>query len=401
MKQQARAPSFCVVYITNYVGEDVERERLSTSRSAAGDKKVEGLVEAMRSRGIPVAVVSPGWKECRASGRFFPSVVQRKRGVPFLFASYLDMPVLNWLVCLWSLTDQTIKAHRSLPGAKRILIYNRDLRQVLPAIVARLLFGSRLYAELEEASEEDRETLGILKRNYFRALKALLDRFLAGAILASSTMRDRVATRNVMVCPGVFEGRDAPVLPDRLWSRLRVLYGASLDRLRGVDLLFEAMKILESRYPSEARKVTVIICGRGCLPETMRREMGHFQELKVEFLGFISNAEYEEQLRHAHVGLSLNRIKGSMSSNVFPSKVVELMAAGKIVIASAVSDVPKVAAGRALIYYKDDPAVIAKHIAEVVADFARYAVLGHRAAEWCAEHCSGQAVGRQLETLFS
>lgn len=401
MLKRPKSHKFSVVYINNYVGEELARERNTGARSAAGEKKVMGLVRAMQTRGIPVAVVSPGWKKLKGTGNYVRPVVLRREGVPFFVASYLDVRILNWLVCLWSMVHQTIKAHRVLRGPKRILVYDRDLRRVLPALVARFLFGSFLYLELEAASEEGRDTLSFAKRTYFRVLKAMCDPFLSGALLASSTMRSRVGTRNIAICPGVFAGTPETQLPEWPRGRLRVLYGASFDSLRGIHLLIAAMRILENRYPAEAQKIIIVMCGQGRLSESIRGEMATFQHLQVELLGFISETEYAQQLGRAHVGLSLNPMNHPMSAYVFPSKVVELMSAGKVVIASGVSDVPRVAADRAIIYYEDKPEVIAQHIAAVARDFRRYELLGQRAARWCAQHYSYEAVGNQLEQLFS
>ncbi|MBA3891836.1 MAG: glycosyltransferase [Gemmatimonadaceae bacterium] len=84
-----------------------------------------------------------------------------------------------------------------------------------------------------------------------------------------------------------------------------------------------------------------------------------------------------------------------------PSKLLDAMAAGRPVVATAVADIPHILGeGRGIVVPPGDVPSIARAIDTVLGDPAAAAAMGQRARAWCVAHASFDIVAPRLAAVF-
>lgn len=90
------------------------------------------------------------------------------------------------------------------------------------------------------------------------------------------------------------------------------------------------------------------------------------------------------------------------ASRQLPSKLLDAMAAGKPVIATAVGDLPEILGHRrGMIVPPADPLALAQAMDRVLDTPGLAAAMGKRARTWCVQHASYGVVRAQLECVLS
>ena len=119
---------------------------------------------------------------------------------------------------------------------------------------------------------------------------------------------------------------------DKKESVYDILFVGRLERAKGVDVLFEAIKLLETKYD---RKLKVAIIGDGSLNEELKgiAERLNISE-SVEFLGV--RKDISDLMRKSKIFVLPSRWEG------LPMVILEAMALGMPVVATKVGGIPEV-----------------------------------------------------------
>jgi glycogen synthase len=204
------------------------------------------------------------------------------------------------------------------------------------------------------------------------AVIALTDR-LAGRLLEAGLDPGRVHVIPSGVDPGRFVGPPADPAPEL--PRPRVLFVGRLAPQKGVRTLLEAVPLLRHR------DVPVLLVGDG--PERgrlERRAAGLGLAGRVRFLGFATPRQVTAWLCHADV-LVLPSVYEELGS-----VLLEAMAAGLPVVASAVGGIPAVVrdGGEGLLVPPGEPPALAAAVDRVLGDRALAGRLARAATERAA-----------------
>lgn len=105
-----------------------------------------------------------------------------------------------------------------------------------------------------------------------------------------------------------------------------IVYTGRLDYLGGINILLNAINLL----PSIERK-TIKITGNGVLKNDV---ITFCEKSKIKFLGFLSNSDYNDLLKEASIAINPIRTTEEFSNYSFPSKVLQYLEYGCIVISS-------------------------------------------------------------------
>jgi glycosyltransferase involved in cell wall biosynthesis len=121
-------------------------------------------------------------------------------------------------------------------------------------------------------------------------------------------------------------------------SASNIFYGGSFGEKDGIGYLLTAFDILAENY-----NVKLIMTGKGN-EHDIRTFQTQLQKLKnknkVKYLGYLEDNLYFEQVQSADI-LCMVRINNDFANAGFPFKLAEILATGKPVIATKVSDVKK------------------------------------------------------------
>lgn len=390
-----------VIYLTNYVGPQLAAARRIESHSEAANRRIESVCRALDAGGYRVVLISAGWKRTSWRGRYYGARCEPgPAGLNCSYVSYFDWPVLNAVFCVLSTAAKVFGLVRRHPGSA-VLFYNPTIQSAIPAMLARWFLGAPIFLQLEDGTHLI-QRIGVIRRLTYLALLRVARRLVSGALLPSAVLEGYFAGVRTCVCRGCFAELGSGIAT---WNRsdgesLTFLFGSTLDEIRGVELLLGALDVLEVSGRLRGERVRFLISGKGPLEEWVRTRCESYRSVAVRFLGFLEREDHDRVLSKAHVGLALQKHDHPFSAACFPSKFMELLSAGKLVITTTVSDVGLVGVGRAILLERDDPQRLAELICLVFERPEEFFPLAARGNEWVQEVCSPGSAGRALRGLI-
>jgi hypothetical protein len=377
-----------LIFVCNAIDDRIRSERGITTDSPAGTRKVLLACQALRRAGVPSLVLSLGRGRSDGSGRVFPAALRRVSGVPVL---YMPFTHRRWMSEIVSLVAPVFALARmaSRREPKVVLFYNR-MAAYMPALITARLLRLRTAFDLEDGEISATGLSGLLSR----ALRRVYDALCSRALLACTALVGMTRLKLKQTYYGTVDGSSGT----RDWSvaRLHVLLGGSLWTETGAPALVAAIVKLRLESPGWATALAFDITGQGpILPEfaTLAAEAG---SPEVRVWGRASEAEYRSIVHGAHVGLALKPNFGPLANTTFPSKVIEMAAAGLLVVTTDISDVRSVLGEGALYLDEDGPGPIVNALKSVVEDRQRAAGIAARGAERVRSQLSPERAGRLL-----
>lgn len=180
-----------------------------------------------------------------------------------------------------------------------------------------------------------------------------------------------------------------------LEGRTVALYSGSVGRKQGAGLILDAARQLADRAPKDRDGIAFVICGEG--PELAELKDAAQDLPAVQFHPLQPAARLGELLAMADLHL-LPQIVAA-SDLVLPSKLTNMLASGRPVIATAAPGTGLHAEidGCGIAVPPGDAAALAATIADLADDPARRAALGAQAARRAAERWSAPAILARFE----
>jgi glycosyltransferase involved in cell wall biosynthesis len=185
----------------------------------------------------------------------------------------------------------------------------------------------------------------------------------------------------------------------RLHGRWPVVYVGTLKRMRRLDFLIEAFRLVHEREP----RAILILVGDAA-PEEMQFLHAEVQQRNlaehVVFTGLLPREEAWAYIRAARVCVSPFRPSPILDSTS-PTKVVEYLALGKPVVANDHPDQAQVLAeSGAGIAVRYEPEAFARAIIELLHDEKRARGMGKRGQDYVARHRSYEYLSGLLEQKY-
>jgi glycosyltransferase involved in cell wall biosynthesis len=172
----------------------------------------------------------------------------------------------------------------------------------------------------------------------------------------------------------------------------RILYLGRLEAAKGVFELLAAASRLAPRFPA----LRLVFGGEGDEGALRRRaaELGLAE--RIELPGWLSQEERDAELAKAEVFCLPSHAEG------LPMAMLEAMAAGKAVVATAVGGIPEAVqdGGNGLLVPPRDEGALARALAELMGDTALRDRLAAQARATIEQHYSTEVVCRQLSALY-
>lgn len=401
-------PASRLGFLCSYTDDRVMKER-GLRPNAAGANRARRLGNALRVAGERPVLVSPALQaRMRLLPLWQPARVRRAGRVPVIYGPKLGPPPLCHLASIgW--TAGLFLRRLGIKRAGKMAIYNYLPTQLLTLGVLKLASRFSVLMDLEDLAFDrladiPSATRGSLPRRLVdAACQAIGVRMIDAAVVPAAPMLTalpkHVASLVVHGCLDSFASE-----PTKL-SRPRptVFYAAPLEVEKGVRVLGELVSCLASD-PSLADVASALefnVCGAGSQEAWLRREVASAKEPRVTIHGFTTSARYRELLDASDICLSLQPVEGKEASLTMPSKVAEFMAAGKVVVASAVGDVEALPADCLRVYRHDDPGEVARQLADLVRNRSKGALTARRALDYAREHFSAERVGSSVLDLMS
>jgi glycosyltransferase involved in cell wall biosynthesis len=318
-----------VIYICNLLSEQVILRRGFTPPTMTCTGRLVPTLRACRDAGVDAWALSMGRGRQQTTGHWHPATVARLKGVPVIYAAFWDIPILTHFVSLISLGLILWRLRRTVATA---VFWNAVPHYLFAFAVVRLT-RIRCVLDLEDGIRADERGL----RSRISAMfTRQMDSASSAAMVANAGLKSQVRTRPAYCFYGV-----APIIKvDRIWGTpLQVLFSGHLSIGTGVQNFLEALSNLRQQFPEVLAQFNFVVVGGGELAEEVRQYAAGPLRQSVEFLGRVSDNEYQELLRSSHIGLCLKMPDHSIGQTTFPSKVIEFASWGLLVISHRVSDI--------------------------------------------------------------
>jgi glycogen(starch) synthase len=182
---------------------------------------------------------------------------------------------------------------------------------------------------------------------------------------------------------------------------ITVLYAGWLSRIKGVDVLANAIPFVASRFP----QCRFLIAGQdsrayqdvGCRHENLEAFLRSRQVSdRVRFMGFVPRGEMVSLYQRAQVCVIPSRYDN------FPYTCVEAFACGKAVVGTDVGGIPELISDHetGILVQKDDPIALADGINEMLEDNAIRGVFGMAARSKVESNYSLEKIAKQTLEVY-
>ncbi|WP_322923530.1 glycosyltransferase family 4 protein [Paenibacillus campi] len=395
-------PTKSIAYVAPYVNSELQQKRGYSAKHTAGNKKIDCILHALEAGGNDITVISPLLLKRGTLKWFRRDAYPIGKHSQVVYPGNVDMKGISLLVTLFTVFLQLVRwnrAHKQQPRA--VVFYNYRLETALPAILFKMLFRVPLVIEYEDGIYAVTET----NRHYKKisvAVEKFANRLLDGAVLVTSVLKKRVSTDNYTVVRGgtVHPAQLKPVQQVELGTDrpLRMVYSGRLDYDRGIEILLDALPYIQTTRPLE-----LYITGYGPVEDKLKRFIQEFyhDHIQIKFHGFLDDHEYGQLMETADLFVNTQREQIAFSECSFPSKVVEYIKYGKLVLTSGVSDINTINQQMFVTYDNDDPRSLAASLNDILAHPQQYSLYPVRAMEWLVSDCAHEVVANKLNRVLS
>lgn len=289
-----------------------------------------------------------------------------------------------WRLTWWSVSGggRIVHIHATVRGSM--------LRKAICVLLARAL-RRRVILHMHSGPGDvaaERARLGSVRAALFRRAFRAADVVLAVSAASAAALEEAYAVGGVLVVPNAApEAPDVP--PGRGEGEARALYlGGFANPVKGGEELLAALE------RPEVESLAVVLCGPGELPERGLELLAGRPE--IEWRGWLGEEEKGELLRRAAIFVLPSTSEG------LPMAVLEAMAWGRAIVATAVGGVPEVLADgvEGLVVPPGDPGALAGALAELAADAELRERLGTAARER-ARRLNAEEVTGRLEAIYA
>jgi glycosyltransferase involved in cell wall biosynthesis len=391
-----------VLYVGNYLDDDIVKTRRMPARNPAGSNRMLRLARAMKAGGIPVSILAPG---AMISMGFGASLLHRTElkiveGISVQYVPALAFPIGGALSELFILPYEVWR--RTFTGqVDCVILYCYYPSLILCALAARSN-DCRVVEDLEDVceirfSDLTREGFAFAFRQLWGTVCLSAIRTLSATFVVPSRtfLKALPLGASFEIVTGCCEKRDDEnVLPSDFKDvRLKILYAGKLESEHGAHLFVETLKIID-QDPAFASKLSIEICGYGPASEALKSTTSQLKNLKANFRGFLSGHEFHSLLSGVDIALALQNPDGRFATGKTPSKVYEYLAEGKVVVCTPLPDFLALPSGVCTVLEEYTSEALSKIIRELTP--SRVASLKIAAAEYAKANWSYQVVGSRL-----
>jgi glycosyltransferase involved in cell wall biosynthesis len=387
-----------VFYCCNAVDEATKKERDVRFDSPAATNKVLSIARALQSQGVDIHILSLGRGRQTGNGKKHPVQTIDIKGIPIHYAAFWHLPVLTHIVGAFSLSRLFRQFTKDYEGRIVVIAYNR-LWHYLPTLLQAKSKQAEGYLDLEDGDIPPSHWVGRKKIWVSKRIFGYLCS--SGALLAGNALAAQVSTTKTFVCYGCTDLKDGD---EKKWSKrpVKILFGGSLLKETGVQLLIDSLSLFATRYPELTQKLSFTLTGQGWMSEALKCFSQEDGQGWVHFLGSVDHSAYVKELSKTHIGLCLKLSTSEMGKTTFPSKIIEYASYGLGIISTRVSDVPLLLDEQsALLLEEDTPECLAGILHQIATGKVDIQSMAKRGQEKINSVANYAIVGKKLKQFLT
>jgi len=383
-----------ILYICSFISQEINKKYGGRRYSPAGYRKKLGLIQSMRVYRINPVIVSP------VNANIFPpkyfgnfTKYFEKLGVIVYYPSVISIIFINELFLVFS-TIYTIIKLRKKYKFDSVVFYNYNLYTTLPAFFCKLFYNVPIVIEYED---------GLFSSNNLwvavnaRLLERVFGKFINGAIINTSNFIKHIKTKNYCIIRGFVDldiiEKDFSQYYYKEKEKNIILFAGQFDAVRGIDTFLKVCQGILSKRDNIEFWITGY--GKDQYVADVKRKFEQITGNKCRFWGYTKREKYIDLISKADILVNLQKTSNVFSRYSFPSKLIEFMASGNVVVSTKVSDLERFAKDL-VVLCEDNPTDIIKKIEEAIDNPEKYKEYGYRAKEWVMANCTQESSGKKL-----
>lgn len=384
-----------VLYLGSIISESLEEEYDLEYYSKAGDNKKRGIIASLTETGTEVTVVSPLLGN-NNSGKWYRrrQFVDEELGTTVHTPSVVDIYGLNYIWLALSTTYLVIRLLLSR-SFTAIIFYDFSLETALPSLVARLLLGTNIILEYEDGLfYHDNRVIRWSAKLLRRVCNPVLD----GAICVNTELESVLSTENTAIVRGFPSVGMPGELPDPSFQQKQpvVMFAGRMDEVRGASRFLDVVEELEES------EFQFWMCGYGSETELERYEkrVRGMTNDQLQFFGTLPWEEYRDRVVSADVLVNFQDPGHPISRYTFPSKLLDFLSAGSIVVSTDMSDLRRCLDDELVVAGKSQGALVAELERMSQRGVDEYEDYGSRGQTWIRNNCSQDAVSEKVNQVI-
>lgn len=233
----------------------------------------------------------------------------------------------------WNLTKELVR--EKLQGI-HVISFGYDPLTVLPLIISRAL-GAAAYTVVFDTHLGTSERLASPKRvlvNAYFGLGMLLLRALSGLFVITRDAEDffRKFNRNIFRTRIGFDAKRVKAWARPTSEEFKVIYAGALEVYNGLQQMMDGVILVN--HEDTARPVVLHLYGSGNLRSMVETYAAQYDA--VVYHGVAAKEKVNAAVLQSNLAFNLRDLNHPVSSNAFPSKLIELLGSGVPVATTAV-----------------------------------------------------------------
>jgi glycosyltransferase involved in cell wall biosynthesis len=381
-----------VLYIAPIVNNVIKDQYEISNYSRAGNNKSYGIIESLQTKQMELTVVSPISRDINGYYSKKQSANDPELGFEYHIPPIFNINRLGKLL-LGIMTTLTVLKLLCKKRFDAIIFYNIRLQTALPALAARWTFFVPLILQYEDGYISD-DIHWVIKLLWW-----VTNRSLDGAICVNTVLESKLRTENTKIIrgfPSIGMPSDLPSSPSKHES-LIIMYAGRFDRVRGVDLFISIAEKLLNRGISAQFWISGY--GEDKQYKRVKRKVKRCKK-DVRFFGTLPFEKYIKKLVAADILVNPQNPEQPISQVTFPSKLLDFMSSGSIVVSTDMADISDTL---------DEQVIIGGKTSQTMADTIEYVCSDpeyfkqeyeQSALEWVENNCSYELVGSKINKII-
>lgn len=344
-------------YFSYYGCNDPERRR---DNSPAADTKMDYIMEVLNRIGYDVEHVSLAQS---ATPKYISGYCEKKGNNTFrYFASFgktsSPLRVFNrWFVhiqfLIWCLFN--------LKRNEQVLVYH-SLGFDADFLFLKKVKGIRIIGDIEEIYQDVSKQKPSQERNEYRFID-ICDKYM----FPNTILNERInkAKKPYVVVHGIYKPNKYSEVSYND-GKIHILYAGTYDPNKGGALA----SVRAAEYLDENYHLHLTGFGTKKDEETVIKEIERVQPLtkcQITFHGYLDDDSFLDLMHHCSIGLCTQDPTSQLNLTSFPSKILNYMANGLVVLSGRNRAIEDSAVGDMVCYYENqEPHVMAKSIKSIV-----------------------------------
>ena len=283
-----------------------------------------------------------------AAGKFLNNLINgiENNGVKVDKAIYISYPLLkSELEILNEFDKNSVVEIKDKYVFKSIINFQKQLLNIVDEETVVIFYNmSYAYLGLKNKIEKkkgksiflladhtsSKEYKNILRKLYTKICEYEIRKFEKIITLAENpNIKFKSNHEKISISGGIKNSDYKDFIIDSKKDTLNIMYSGYLSKVTGVDILLNAIK------ECNLDNINFYISGKGELEDEVY-ELSKTDK-RLNFLGFLSHKQYMDYLQKADILINPRNMKMEQNNNNFPSKILDYLATGNIIISTKFS----------------------------------------------------------------